>query len=209
MLKPRMMSVVLNFQINEVLSVLCFYLINISVTFSIFCIYISVLQFNSLHLYLYAYYVCCIRLLIYTYIIQVIYGRMRIQFQMRQRQTEEAWSTPYTHAPPTTSTVPTSTTPTTATTSTHPGHPLHAQEFGMIPNLGYVEPGSQPSFPPQPTPSLPPPPGGKDHTSPIPSSNPSPTPNQPGSQGAQASLSALSQGSTNQRMELKYDCTSW
>ena len=43
MLKRRVMKVVLNFQINEVPSVLCLYLVNISFTFSILCISILML----------------------------------------------------------------------------------------------------------------------------------------------------------------------
>ena len=64
----------------------------------------------------------------------------------------------HTQAPPTTSTPPTS---MAATTSTPPGRPPHVQEFVMIPNPGYMELGSQSSFPlqstSQPTPSLHPP----------------------------------------------------
>ena len=60
-----------------------------------------------------------------------------------------------THAPSTTSTMPVSTTPSTTTTFTPLGHPPYTQEFVMIPNPGYVESGPQPSFPPQPSPPLP------------------------------------------------------
>ena len=63
----------------------------------------------------------------------------------------EAWSTPCTHGPPTTSNAPISATPITATTSTPPSCPPQSQEFVMIPNPRYVELGFQPSFPPQPT----------------------------------------------------------
>ena len=63
----------------------------------------------------------------------------------RGRGRLEPWPNPHTYTPPTTSNVSTSTTPTT---STPPGRPPHGQEFVMIPNLGYVELGSQPSFPP-------------------------------------------------------------
>ena len=79
-----------------------------------------------------------------------------------------------TQAPPTTSTAPESTI-----ASTPPGHPLHGQEFIMIPNPRYMELGSQLSLPPQSTPqptlSPHPPAGGEGHTSPIPGSIPSPT----------------------------------
>ena len=56
----------------------------------------------------------------------------------------------------------------------------------MIPNPGYVELGSQPSFTPQPSPSPPSHPGGEARTSPVPGSTAthSPSPSQPGSQGA-------------------------
>ena len=54
MLKPRVMTIVLNFQINEVLSVLRLYLVNISAMFSILCIYIPVLCY-SLILCIYVY----------------------------------------------------------------------------------------------------------------------------------------------------------
>ena len=50
MLKLRVMKIVLNFQINKVPSVLCLYLVNISLTFLILCISILILYFNSLHL---------------------------------------------------------------------------------------------------------------------------------------------------------------
>ena len=43
MLKARVMKIVLNFQNNKVPSVLCLYLINICLTFSIWCIYILML----------------------------------------------------------------------------------------------------------------------------------------------------------------------
>ena len=43
MLKPRVMKIILNFQINEVSSVLCLHLVNISFTFSILCIFILML----------------------------------------------------------------------------------------------------------------------------------------------------------------------
>ena len=147
MLKPRAKKIVLNFHINKVSSVLCLQLVNISLTFSILCITILMLQFNSLHLQLYACYDCCIRLFIYTYVVQVIYGRTRIQFWMRQWQTKEAWSTLHTRAPPTTTTALVSTTPTTATISTPFDHPPHTQEFVIIPNFRYVELRPQPSFP--------------------------------------------------------------
>ena len=75
----------------------------------------------------------------------------------------------------------------------------------MIPNLGYMESGPQPSFLQQPSP----PPGGEARTSPIPGLAPSFTPNELGSQGAQASSSTSSQRFTNQRVELRYDGKFW
>ena len=49
-LKLRVMKIFLNFQINEVPGVLCFYLVNICLMFLILCISILMLQFNSSHL---------------------------------------------------------------------------------------------------------------------------------------------------------------
>ena len=43
MLKPRVMKIVLNFQINEVPSVLCLYIVNICLMFLILCISILIL----------------------------------------------------------------------------------------------------------------------------------------------------------------------
>ena len=73
----------------QLVYILCFFF------FKIFCIFILILQFNSLYLQLYACYVYCIHLLIYTHVIQVLYSKMRLfQFQLMQGQTEEAWCTP-------------------------------------------------------------------------------------------------------------------
>ena len=140
---------------------------------------------------------CYIHLLIYTHVIQITYGRMRIWFRIRQGRPRKHDLSHRTRAPPTTSTAPVSTTPTTTTTSTIFGHSPHIQEFVIIPNLEFVELGPQPSFTPQPSP--PPPPGGEAHTLPILDFTPSPSSSQ--SQGAQASLSTPSWGSTNDHVE--------
>ena len=136
-------------------SVLCLYLVNICLTFSIsYILYRSLMAGWAL-------------------------GSKRGRGRLRKHGLLSR-----TRAPSTTSTVPAFTTPTTATTSTPPGHPSHAQEFVMIPNHGYVKSGLQPSFFTQPSLPPPQPLGGEACTSPIPGSTPSSTPSQPGSQGA-------------------------
>ena len=88
---------------------------------------------------------------------------------------------------------------------------LHIPIFVMILSPGYAEPRSQPSSPLSFLHLQPPLLGGEARTSPIlgPSPTPSPTPSQLGLQGAQASLFTSLQGSTNQRVELRYDGKSW
>ena len=54
---------------------------------------------------------------------------------------------PCTYVPPTTSAALASNTLTIVTTSIPPSHPPHTQEFIMILNIRYVEPGPQPLFP--------------------------------------------------------------
>ena len=156
------------------LSVLCIYLVNIYLIFSIlYMLYRSLMARRTL-------------------------GSRRRKGRARKHSLS-----PRTRAPPTTSTVPTSTTPITDATSAPPSP--HTQEFVMIPNFGYVKSMPQPSFPQQPSPPPPPPLGDKVRTSRITDSAPSPIPSQPSSQRAQVSQSTPSQGSTNQRVELRYD----
>ena len=112
---------------------------------------------------------------------------------------------PRTRAPSTTSTMPASTTPATNASSAIPGYSPHFQEFVMIPNPGYVELGPQPLILPHSSPSPPTPPGGEARTSPVLGSASSLIPSQPGSHRTQAFSPTPSQGCTNQHVELKYD----
>ena len=165
--------------------------------------YIIIVMLSVLCLYLVN--ICLIFLILYMLCRSLIAGQGPGSGQSRGRSRKHGLS-PRTHCPATTPTAPVSTTPTTAATSASLGHSPHTQEFVMIPNPGYVELWPQPSFSLQPF--LPPPLRGEAHTSHVPSFAPSSTPSQLGSQDAQASSSTPSQGSMNQRVELRYDSKS-
>ena len=84
--------------------------------------------------------VLCTFIDLYTLYRSHMVGRGSSSEQGRDRMRKHGLP-PRIRALPTISTVPASTTPTTATISTPPSHPPHTQEFVMISNPGYVEPG--------------------------------------------------------------------
>ena len=171
MLTLRVMKIVLNFQNNEVPSVLCLYLVNKCLAFSILSIYIFWCYSLILCIYSYMHIMCVVYIYLFIHMLYKSLMAGRGSSSGRGRVRLRKYSLPFrTCAPPTTLIVLASTTPTTANTSTPPSHPPHTQEFVMIPKFEYVEPRPQPLFPPQP--SLPPPPplGGEVHTSPVPGS---------------------------------------